>query len=236
MHRYEELEKLYYKKLYLKIFFGLLFIVILLFGSFFYITSTHKKVKKNLKKIEKVKLHNKKTKKPKPKLKPKFKEVKNIKKEKKSLKHYELKFMLPDINSIKEPENNITEKNESNIKKVNKKKIIKKVTKIKTKIKIKESNINLNDLIKNYKNNPSYNLAITIAKIFLKKNEIKKAQIWALKANSLNPSKPDSWIIFADILIKQGKIKKAKEILNVYITSYGNNDIIDEKLRSLDGK
>ena len=232
MHRYEELEKLYYKKLYLKIFFGLLVLVILIVGSILYFKYKQKKVKVNFKKIEKVKLHNIKKSKPKKEVKKVKNIKKEIKKEKKSLKNYELKFILPDINSIKEPENNISEKNESKIKKVNKKQIIKETPKIE----IKESNINLNALINEYKNNPTYNLAITIAKIYLKKNNLKQAQIWALKANSLNPSQPDSWIIFADILIKQHKIKKAKEILNVYITSYGNNDIIEEKLRSLDGK
>ena len=213
MHRYEELEKLYYKKLYSKIFFAISVIIVLIIGSIIYIQFQKKIHSKQIKETK----------------------SKNITYK----KNHELKFILPDIKSIPKShpkkifKNSETSKNiESKIKKVNKKQIIKETPKIE----IKESNINLNTLINEYKNNPTYNLAITIAKIYLKKNNLKQAQIWALKANSLNPSQPDSWIIFADILIKQHKIKKAKEILNVYITSYGNNDIIEEKLRSLDGK
>ena len=103
-------------------------------------------------------------------------------------------------------------------------------------IKITENKVNINDLINEFKKNKDYNIAITISKIYLKQNNLKKAQIWALNANSLAPSKPESWIIFADIMIKKHNIKKAKDLLRVYIDSYGSNDIIEEKLRSINGK
>jgi len=98
------------------------------------------------------------------------------------------------------------------------------------------NNHDVNLLIKNFNQNPDYDLAITIAKYYLNHNNLKKAQIWSLKANNLNPEKPESWLIFANILQKENKIQKAIEILKVYKDSYGINKKIEKKLRSLYAK
>ena len=240
MHRYEELEKVYYKKLYLKLFAGFILFIIFIILLFIFLDSTKKPEKKEIQKPEKIhkSVHNdvNKTKhsmQSKKKTEQKKQEVKKeqIKKEQ------ELKFILPNIDFIKEPSEPKPQIKKPSVNKM-KKKQLKSQTSQKDfqNIKITENKVNINDLINEFKKNKDYNIAITISKIYLKQNNLKKAQIWALNANSLAPSKPESWIIFADIMIKKHNIKKAKDLLRVYIDSYGSNDIIEEKLRSIDGK
>ena len=222
MHRYEELEKIYYKKLYLKIFlYGVIFLIFIGIGivSFNYFPS--KKAHSNV--IEKKQTIHKPTKK---EVKKKYKKVIQKKEVKKiSPKNQELEFVLPNLDKTKE---------KPKIKKISlpqpkKRKNIEHIT-------IQETSVNLKSLIEEYKTNKDYNIAITIAKIYFQQNNLKKAQMWALNANSLNPAKAESWLLFADILIRQNKIKKAKEILNFYINSYGKDDKIENKLRSLNDK
>ena len=256
MHRYEELEKLYYKKKYFKIF--IFFILLGLVGIGFYFfkksSSIHKTVKKeinetkivknnknNIKEVNKTKKVEKKPKEKKKEEKPKVIVKKVVVKEvvKENKKTEPLKFILPQINEL---EKNNTKKE---VKKVeNKQKEIEDKPKevvdnkeiLKPRPKIIERKADINTLIKEFRGNKNYSLAITIAKLYLKKNNLKSAREWALKANSLNTTDPESWILFADILIKEGRVKKAKELLRVYLDSYGNNDIIEEKLRSINGK
>ena len=237
MHRYEELEKVYYKKLYLKIFTGFILFVLFIILLFIFLDSgkkSAKPVKPETKQIQKsqktVKAENKDINKTKQKT-----DVKkhDMQKKQEIKKEDELKFILPNIDFIKEP----SEPKQQIKKPVEKKeqKPVKTQT-IPQNIKITENKVNIKDLINEFKGNKDYNLAITIANIYLKRNDLKNAQIWALNANSLAPSKPESWIIFADIMIKKHNIKKAKDLLKVYIDSYGSNDIIEEKLRSINGK
>jgi len=252
MHRYEELEKIYYKRLFFKFFFYFVFFFVILMGGFLffkYIQSSenrtlHNKQKTTVernniefnKRVINKKLSQNKT--------ETIVKAKKGYKEKSSNKHMhtvkkdnqELKFILPNIDFIKEPKI-LKTKNISKLNKLeNANKINKKDNEKIKEISIVESNVNLKSLIKEYQQNKDYNIAMTIAKIYFQQNNLKKAQIWALNANNLNPSKPDSWILFADILVKQHKIRKAKNLLKAYIDSYGNNDIIEEKLRSLNGE
>jgi len=261
MHRYEELEKIYYKKLFFKLFFYFVFFFVIFIGSFLffkYIQSPEKKalhnkqkttVERNNTEFNKTVI-NKKLSQNKAetivKAKKGYKEknsnknMHNVKKD-----NQELKFILPNIDFIKEPKI-VKTKNDNNISKTkniskpnkleNTNKINKKDNEKIKEISIGESNANLKTLIKEYQLNKDYNVAMTIAQIYFQQNNLKKAQIWALNANSLNPSKPDSWLLFTDILVKQHKIQKAKNLLKAYIDSYGNNDIIEEKLRSLNGE
>jgi len=243
MHRYEELEKLYNRRRY-KIFFLLFFsILIFIIGYIGYCKfNKNKKIEKkpvflsrkiNIKKTQTIiKKRNKRKKK-------EFN--KSIQKKNSYTKiRVKIKFILPDINesvSITPVKTNISASKDNNKTKT----IQKKETKIKKavtqKIILKETSINnIKILINNFNKSPNYDLAIMISKIYLDKNNLKQAQIWALKANGIAPARTDSWIIFANILIKEKKIQKAKEILKTYIDSYGQNDIIEEKLRSLNDK
>ena len=232
MHRYEELERLYYKRLYIKFFLIFVLIVIVSIAFYFFLkeekskkieNSTHKE--KEVTKVVKKEINVTQV--------EKIKKVEKVEKKPKVEKTQELKFILPNIDFIEPVEEKVANKEYKKEKTVSQP--IQKIKKIE-KVEIKESSVNLNDLIKEYNKNKDYNLAITIAKIYLNKNDLKKAQIWALNANSLQPSKPESWVIFADILIKKKEIQKAKEILKTYINSYGSNNVIEEKLRSINGK
>jgi hypothetical protein len=60
------------------------------------------------------------------------------------------------------------------------------------------------------------------------------AKLWALRANSINPDRFESWKIFAIILIKRNEKAKAKEVLQTYLNDYGQNEEIQKLLRSID--
>jgi len=228
MHRYEELEKLYYKKLYLKFFFIFFSIFLVIIGIYYFLNLKKSKSKKEVKKqTEKIIAKSKKE----VVVKVIKKEIKPKKEVKKTIES--ISFVLPEIKdepirpkkSKKNTIKNKLVKENSPKKKVEKKVFV-----------IKEQKVNIKTLIKDYQSNPNYHLAILITKLYLKQNDLKNAQKWALKANNLAPDEVESWILFADILKRKNQIKKAIEILKVYEETYGGNDIIEKKLRSLNAK
>jgi len=243
MHRYDELEKLYYKKKLLKLSLILFIFLLLIFGIFFlfFKFNQHKKNTENKKinysKNKIVKKDNKNIVNNKINEKSKIKKENNIDNNityKKNILN-KLSFILPKLDSkdleiVNEQINN-KEKNITNNKE---KKSSPQIDNISEKdIKIQESRANVNALINQFNISPNYDLAITISKYFYNHKNYKKSQIWAIKANNIDPAKADSWILFADILLKEGKKNKAKKILSVYIDQYGNNDKIIKKLRSI---
>ena len=224
MHRYEELEKLYYKKLYIKIFSFLLFFIALFILIYFFIREREVKSTKVVynEKNSTISSTNKKQ------SNLKVAEKKN----KENNKSAYIRFILPEINETLEVEDRkiIKQKHKN-------KHFVEKVSSVNnlssSSFKIKETKVNVQTLIKDYNSNPNYHLAILIAKLYLEHNNIKQAEKWALKANGLKPELPDSWLIFADILQRKNQIKKAIEILKVYEETYGGNESVDEKLREL---
>jgi len=165
---------------------------------------------------------------------------KNLSKEVKVKKeeNITLNFVLPNVEKIKAPKKHIIKKTKEKVKnkKINKKpkneskKIVSKKSKLDV---IKVKKVDINELILVYNKNPNYNLAMTISKEYLKRKNYDKAQIWAIKANTIDPKRPDSWIEFADILIKKGQKQKAIEVLKTYLDSYGYNEVIEKKIRML---
>ncbi len=246
MHRYEELERVYYKRIILK--YTVFIVLIILFVVGFFILKKTMNSKKEIKHKIIAKQVQKKERKIIKTTKVKTIKVKITKKEKsnevnKSFKSYH--FLLPNISrisvskkSLKQDNKKIKNNTKTAVKKDNN--VSKKIKEIQInhtanldKIKITETIPNLKTLINKFNITKDFDLAILISKIYFKKNDLADAQIWALKANNINPASYKSWILFADILLKKKKPKKAKEILKVYIDSYGRNDIIEEKLRSL---
>ena len=204
MHRYEELEKLYYKKLFLKIFFIIGLILFIIVGLYLFLKKPSKKEIKHQVKVKEI----------------------NISKPKKEIKKeaiHPVNFILPSIKEEKEIKVN-SSKPKKEIKKEEKKELF------------KEKKVSIKELINKFNSNPNINIALMIANRYLKENNLSEAQKWALKANNINAEDERSWIIFANILVKKGNIKKAKEILNFYLDSYGKNDKIENKLRSLNDK
>jgi len=241
MHRYDEFEKLYYKRVLFKYLIFISIIILFLLG--FFILYKKEKLKKIIKhnivhkEIKKEKIKKNIVKKIKEKNSKESKSVKNfhfilpnlsktvlnqktLQKNKNDNSMYK-KGLLPTTNNHKK--NKIKEVKTNHIVNINSVKIVEKTPDLKT-------------LIKKFNKTKNFDLAILISKIYLQKKDLQNAQIWALKANNINPSSYKSWILFADILLKKKKLKKVREILKVYIDSYGPNDIIEEKLRSLNDK
>ena len=234
MHRYEELEKLYYKKIYFK-YIVFVCLIILFVTAFFLFKKRIQKPKSvdsqiQHKKIQKIKIDNKK-----PKIIKEIKQ-KSSNENKKSVE--KLHFIVPKVSNFSSIQQTKPQQSKKYV--LNPKNKIKEIQ-LNHKanldnVKIEEKTPDLKMLIKRFNETKDFNLAILISKIYFNKNNLRNAQIWALRANNINPSSYKSWILFADILLKQKKVKKVKEILKVYIDSYGQNDIIEEKLRSLNDK
>ena len=238
MHKYERLEKIYYKKKILKIFF--IFAVVLAIIGIIFLLKNIQNTRANIKQktaIEKKKLQKNDVNKSKNKKKEEIKEVKKlikktekVKAEKKETKN-DLSFIIPLINvedKKTHEENNTKKEIKKTVKKSEK---VKKIDKPKTLI--VEEKMNIKDLINSFNQNPDYETAIQISNYYLNKNKFNLAKLWALKANNINPSKADSWKIFAIILIKQKKLNKAKEVLEIYLNDYGENPEIKKLLRSI---
>jgi len=255
MHRYEELEKKYYKYKLKKVIGASLFILLGI-GSLFYYTFYNKRP--SLKQENNISLDIKKDKI--DILEFNNSSVKNLKEDKDSNKTSTLmlSFNIPKLEELKKEElrlknkkqNNLNQKssNDSNLSKLdsnsskidsNLSKLDSNSSKIKSdekkdnKFSIKEEKVNLNLLIKKFSTSPSFETAIQIAKLYFEKDDLKNSQQWALKANSIDPRRYESWELFALILIKKGENKKAKEVLNIYLNDYGYNEKIEKLLKSL---
>ena len=101
--------------------------------------------------------------------------------------------------------------------------------------KIVEKKLNVSDLIQSYNENPNYDTAILIAQTFLREGNLYLAKIWALKANNINVQRPESWIIFAKVLLRKGYREDAIKVLKTYIEDYGYNDKVDQLLQQIKG-
>jgi len=212
MDRYEELERLYYKKKYIKIFIYILILVSFLsIGIFIYIQNKH--LKQALK-IEK--------------------NINNIKKIKPEVKKLTLYPISPEINITKQIQKRKSKKIEKT-KKIEKIEKPKKVQSPKSQIKIiiKSQKQTLQSLVNAYNISPDYAQAIKIAKIYFNRHNYKKTIEWSKKANQIKPENPTSWLLFAKTLVKLGKSKKAKEVLSAYLNTYGANEEIEKLLRSI---
>jgi tetratricopeptide (TPR) repeat protein len=243
VHRYEELEKIYYKKMFLKIIVILLCLFVAFVGIYyFYKNGFHSYKSSQSVKIDKIE-NNQSKEKNKTKIqqkvaeKNKIKTFKKIENTNKTNQEEKLTFVIPQISEneikkeikfpkkIENPSNKKT-KSETKIKKPLNTLVI-----VKPKIEIKK--ITVSELKQKFSQNPSYDIAIMIAKEYYKRKNYKQAQIWAVKANTLDPTRVESWILFADILLKESKKKKALEILKVYLDQYGEDERIKAKLRSI---
>jgi len=249
MHRYDELEKLYYRRKIKKYFIiFLLFLIILssLYYFQFYLSKKNQPeqdIKFNIKKIT---VNNKDNiitvadknishavKKEKNHITGLSKKINTVSKESKKEVNASkketpnLSFVLPRIDP--ESEKNETKKNDV------KKPVIKKTQESSVKLpQIKEEKINIKELIASFNKEPRYDIAIVISKYYFDKNNLQNAKLWALKANSINPSKYQSWKMFAMILLKKNDKIKAKEVLKTYINDYGENKEVKKLLRSID--
>ena len=242
MHRYEELEKLYYKKKYLKLFFRLIaFIIVASLLYFVYLFQFQQNIfKKNIE-VNKSKqiIENNNTKKDDNKTiivksndKSK-KEISKIKKEKLFLYpiYPELNLENKEMNSSANYTKPVIKESNTSLNKD--KNITQQKPKIHIGVSVKENKQTLQDYINVFNNSKDYDLAIKIATIYLNQKKYKKAIDWSKKANEIKPEDAKSWYIFAKSLIELGKQKEAKRVLIAYLNTYGTNEELEKLLRSI---
>ncbi len=82
-----------------------------------------------------------------------------------------------------------------------------------------------------FKQNPTYELAITIARDFYGKNNFVDAAIWAKKANQLNREQEEAWLLYAQSYWGQGRKKEAVEVLELYM-NYKDSKAASELYRT----
>ena len=79
-------------------------------------------------------------------------------------------------------------------------------------------------MIKVYKENPKYHLALKISQKYYNSKKYAKATYWAKKANLLNHKDDKAWILFAKSEYASGHSKKAIKILNMYLAHANSSD------------
>jgi len=77
--------------------------------------------------------------------------------------------------------------------------------------------VDMEELEMLYAQRHSYDLALKIARLAYRKGEYKKALEWAKKANKLDRTKEEAWILYAKSLYALGKKRQAKQLLRVYL-------------------
>ena len=240
MHKYEELERLYYKKKYTKYFF-IFFIIAFLSALILFFSKSNKNVQKNNKvnlekKIEKKEINKTIIKKEVNISKKELKEVNKtkVKKIKKEVKKLVLYPIFPELNENKEKIKQIKKQQikKQSVPKIEVNNIKKEEKKVALKIVVKSAKTT-NDLIYIFEKSPTYENAIKISKIYFERKNYQKAIEWSKKANKIEPEDYESWYIFAKSLIKLGKVDKAKKVLIAYLNTYGPDKNIEELLRSI---
>jgi tetratricopeptide (TPR) repeat protein len=93
----------------------------------------------------------------------------------------------------------------------------KKDNKVAITIKRKESQDDINDVIKRFQKNNNPALSLFVAKKYYELGNYKEAYNYALATNKINNHIEDSWLIFAKSLVKLGKKERALTILREYI-------------------
>ena len=73
------------------------------------------------------------------------------------------------------------------------------------------------DPIGTFKQNPTYETAITIARDFYGKNNFVDAATWAKKANQINREQEEAWLLYAQSYWAQGRKKEAVGVLELYM-------------------
>jgi tetratricopeptide (TPR) repeat protein len=90
----------------------------------------------------------------------------------------------------------------------------------------KKKEINTSKSILNVSNLPSFETSIKLAQEYFKEGDYKNALKWAKNANIQNKKDPRSWIIVSTSLYKLGKKNQAIKILQIYFNFTGNKKLL----------
>lgn len=78
--------------------------------------------------------------------------------------------------------------------------------------------IDISEIEERFKNNPSPQLGLYLARYYYEHKDYNEAYNYALKTNSINKDVEESWLIFSRSLVKLGKVDQAKKTLQYYIS------------------
>ena len=70
-----------------------------------------------------------------------------------------------------------------------------------------------------------YDDAMYLAKFYYGKKLYKKSEYWAMQANTIDSTQPESWIVFGKSKAKQGHRKEALRVLQQYYDNTGNTQV-----------
>lgn len=90
---------------------------------------------------------------------------------------------------------------------------------------VRQKTTSLEDLKSAFLQEKSYEKALIIAKTYFESSNYQEAINWAIKANEIDESKEDAWIIFANANIKQGNKQKALNAIDAYLKKYFSEEL-----------
>ena len=70
-----------------------------------------------------------------------------------------------------------------------------------------------------------YDDAMYLAKYYYGKKLYKKSEYWAMQANTIDSTQPESWIVFGKSKAKRGHRKEALRVLQQYYDNTGNTQV-----------
>ncbi len=98
----------------------------------------------------------------------------------------------------------------------------------KKKIKIVSKQINtLTFLKKKFEATKEIKYALMVASYYYEKKDYKNALKWAIKANEIDSSNEESWIIFAKSKLKLGRKKEAINALKLYLKNRNSQNVLN---------
>ena len=100
---------------------------------------------------------------------------------------------------------------------------------------LKVQNTNIQQLQKKFSQAPNYDIAMIIAHSYYKERDFNNAMIWAKKANRLDKSDAESWIIYARSFYALHQEDKARKLLHIYL-QYENSEEVDKLLKEWEKK
>ncbi len=75
-------------------------------------------------------------------------------------------------------------------------------------------------LKENFNETPSFEDAVKIGELYFEQNSYLDAKNWAMKANEIDSSKEDSWVLFAKSAMKLGQMDIALKAIDSYLSNH----------------
>lgn len=99
---------------------------------------------------------------------------------------------------------------------------------VKEKITIRSYVPNIANLEQNFHQKNDYKTALQIAKLYFANKDFEKALQWSFKANELDKSDSEAWVLFAKAKFALGKKDEAKQVLQSFLRFYDDKSFLDE--------